>query len=33
MLAAGPVAALTTDIPLRDPFGLDVVVDRVAAIA
>src|ERR1700681_3596603 len=33
MLAARPVAALTTDIPFRDSLGLDVVVNRMAAVA
>src|SRR5271169_1720275 len=33
MLTAWTVAALAADIPLRDLFGLNVVVHRVAAVA
>ena len=33
MVAAGSVAALAADVPLQDLFGMNVVVDGVAAIA
>ena len=33
VLAAGPVAPLAADVPLGDGLRLDVVVDRVAAVA
>src|ERR1700674_5284192 len=33
MLAARPVTFFTANVPLRNLFGVDVVVDRVASVA
>jgi hypothetical protein len=33
VIAAGTVASLAPNVPLRDFLGVDIVIDRVAAIA